>query len=120
LSQRQPNDVLIWSTAGAAAREPAVDDDGGHAVDAERVRTSRRIAVVHVVNVNVVAGACNAPDHVDGVLADRAARTENLDPMSCGCHVVLFLKTFTVFCAGLSSKAGRTEIRSAFRDCIPD
>jgi hypothetical protein len=94
-AQRVAQGAFVRSATRAAPGELSIDDDGRQTADTERLGSRRRIAVLHIVNLDVVVRTGDPLDHLDRLCARRAARAEDLDCMLCCCHSPYFSNAFT-------------------------
>src|SRR5262249_16936973 len=93
--------------------------DGRQAAHAVLFRAARDCVLMHVVDLNIVAGACDLPHHFDGLLAGRAAGAENLNlvfHVRCSPSEVLSLKP-----APTAMQEGQAGVKTARRgQTVPD
>jgi hypothetical protein len=99
--------LQINTAPRATVRQLAVDKDGGHGTDAERLGALGNVNVLHVVNDHFARRARDPTHRVNHVVADNAARAENLN-LSFGGH-------FDRSCASSFGLGYTLELRSPLR-----
>src|SRR5215467_7135117 len=90
--------LLIHATTRTTVRQLAVDHDGWHRPDAERLCTRCNVRVIHIVNCDL-AGRTSRALHFNDFGAGRTARAEHLDFARCR-HVVRSLECRTAYTHG--------------------
>jgi hypothetical protein len=99
-----PQNLLVNPTPGATISELAVDQDGRHSANAERLATSRNIYVLHVMDRNFIGWTRSTLHHLDVLTTCGIASTENFEISASPPFTLLLHRFAQSLHLGVSSK----------------